>query len=117
MAYRLAAALILVASQRYLMLVPKLGTVPRAIVLGLGTVAYFLVTMLVVMAGFIGGFTIIYSSTTTAFATPAASLLTLWSALLGNVDVDNFIQARSGPARLALLCRSPLPCPWSVPAA
>ena len=143
------------------MLVPKLGTVPRAIVLGLGTVAAFLCTMCVVMvqqlrhhfwtiflahfsalhhqthlvcytlpraytgrvligvwksgvvtnlglqAAFINGFTIIYSSTTTAFATPAQSLLTLWSALLGNVDVDTFIQSRSGPARLALHCSSP----------
>ena len=80
------------------MLVPKLGTVPRAIVLGLGTVAYFMVTMAVVMSAFIGGFTIIYSSTTVAFSTPAQTCLTLWSALLGNVDVDNFIQTRSGPA-------------------
>ena len=78
----------------YLVLIPHVGVVPRAIILGLGTVGYFLITMLVILAAFVAGFNVIYAATTTAFSTPAQTVLTLWSALLGNVDVDDFIATR-----------------------
>ena len=73
----------------YLVLFPHVGVVPRAMILGLGTVACFLVTMIFILAAFVSGFNLIYSATTTAFKTPAQTVLTLWSALLGNVDVDD----------------------------
>eukprot|EP00041_Stephanoeca_diplocostata_P038550 m.1525782 g.1525782 ORF g.1525782 m.1525782 type:complete len:146 (+) comp25234_c0_seq6:2271-2708(+) len=72
-------------------LLPFVGKIPRAMMNALKTVGFFLFTLAIVFAGFVFGFSTIYSASSTQFSTPTQSMLTLWGSLLGNIDVDEFL--------------------------
>eukprot|EP00041_Stephanoeca_diplocostata_P038551 m.1527102 g.1527102 ORF g.1527102 m.1527102 type:complete len:718 (+) comp25234_c0_seq63:229-2382(+) len=75
----------------YMALLPFVGKIPRAMMNALKTVGFFLFTLAIVFAGFVFGFSTIYSASSTQFSTPTQSMLTLWGSLLGNIDVDEFL--------------------------
>jgi hypothetical protein len=76
----------------YLAILPDVGVVPRAMLHTLRTVGLFGITLVVILVAFSTGFVVVYSSSTTKFDNYSNAIVTLWSALLGNVEVDDFIK-------------------------
>lgn len=76
----------------FLALLPDVGMVPRAMINTLRTVGLYIITLAIILVAFSTGFVVIYSSSTTDFGSYASATLTLWSALVGNVDPKDFIK-------------------------
>lgn len=51
----------------YMALLPAVGKIPRAMMNALKTVGFFLLTLVIVFAGFVFGFSTIYSASSTQF--------------------------------------------------
>lgn len=75
-------------------LLPGIGFVPLALLNSLRTVGTFLATLVLILVAFSTGFITIYGSTTQKMRGYTATVLELWSALVGNVDMDIFIGSR-----------------------
>ena len=75
----------------FLALLPDVGMVPRAMINTLRTVGLYIITLAIILVAFSTGFVVIYSSSTVQFDSYASAILTLWSALVGNVDPTEFI--------------------------
>eukprot|EP00040_Diaphanoeca_grandis_P044164 m.270152 g.270152 ORF g.270152 m.270152 type:complete len:852 (-) comp88302_c0_seq1:53-2608(-) len=75
----------------YLALFPGVGTIPRAMIHAMKVILMFSVSLMLIMAGFVTGFLTIYSASEEDFQDVASTVLTLWSALIGNIDVTDFI--------------------------
>eukprot|EP00039_Didymoeca_costata_P029176 m.23539 g.23539 ORF g.23539 m.23539 type:complete len:705 (+) comp7512_c0_seq1:259-2373(+) len=77
----------------FIALIPGIGLIPKAMLRALGMVGLFSVSLVIVLAGFIAGFLTIFSAVQEQFHGILPSLLTLWSALLGNIDIQQFINS------------------------
>ena len=67
---------------------------PLALLNSLRTVGTFLTTLVLILVAFSTGFITVYGSTSKKMRSYTTTILSLWSALVGNVDMDEFIQTR-----------------------
>eukprot|EP00039_Didymoeca_costata_P020545 m.341624 g.341624 ORF g.341624 m.341624 type:complete len:755 (-) comp20282_c0_seq1:77-2341(-) len=75
---------------QFLMWIPGIGVVPRAMLNALASVGVFVIALFVIASGFVTGFYIVYSADEFEFSSGSRTFVTLWSALLGNIEVDLF---------------------------